>query len=193
VGAATLILLNLLKGIGIDVPARFAELKARIEQRVEHAADQAKHVVRDAVVTVALAAGAAVTAVAAIAVGLVALARWVADYYGPFTALGLVGGILLLATVTLAAVAVGRQRLSRRTRGAFARPEVGSVAGSEAARWHAQSGSDAANSGINVAVAATEAKSFASELESMARRNPMAVIAGAIVIGVMIGLFSRRS
>ena len=30
-------------------------------------------------------------------------------------------------------------------------------------------------------------------LEGMARRNPMGVIAGAVVIGVLIGVFGRRS
>jgi hypothetical protein len=34
---------------------------------------------------------------------------------------------------------------------------------------------------------------LAGELEGMARRNPMGVIAGAVVIGVLIGVFGRRS
>jgi hypothetical protein len=85
------LLLNLLKAFGLDIPARVAELKARIEQRVEDAADQAVHVVQDIAVTVALVCCAAITALAAIAVGLVALARWVADLYGPFAGLAAVG------------------------------------------------------------------------------------------------------
>ena len=104
------LLLNLLKAFGLDIPARVAELKARIEQRVEDAADQAVHVVQDIAVTVALVCCAAITALAAIAVGLVALARWVADLYGPFAGLAAVGGILLLVTVILAVVAVRRPR-----------------------------------------------------------------------------------
>jgi len=35
------------------------------------------------------------------------------------------------------------------------------------------------------------AKTFASELEGMARRNPLGTIAGALVVGVVIGLMSR--
>ena len=108
------LLLNLLKVFGLDIPARVAELKARIEQRVEDAADQAVHVVQDIAVTVALVCCAAITALAAIAVGLVALARWVADLYGPFAGLAAVGGLLLLVTVILAVVAVRRPRSARR-------------------------------------------------------------------------------
>jgi ElaB/YqjD/DUF883 family membrane-anchored ribosome-binding protein len=110
------LLLNLLKGFGLDIPARVAELKARIEQRVEDAADQAVHVVQDIAVTVALVCCAAITAFAAIAVGLVALARWVADLYGPFAGLAAVGGLLLLVTVILAVVAVRRPRSARRVK-----------------------------------------------------------------------------
>lgn len=110
------LLLNLLKAFGLDIPARVAELKARIEQRVEDAADQAVHVVQDIAVTVALVCCAAITALAAIAVGLVALARWVADLYGPFAGLAAVGGLLLLVTVILAVVAVRRPRSARRVK-----------------------------------------------------------------------------
>jgi len=40
--------------------------------------------------------------------------------------------------------------------------------------------------------ASDQAKSFASELENMARRNPLGAIAGAVAIGVLIGLLGRR-
>ena len=110
------LLLNLLKAFGLDIPARVAELEARIEQRVEDAADQAVHVVQDIAVTVALVCCAAITALAAIAVGLVALTRWVADLYGPFAGLAAVGGLLLLVTVILAVVAVRRPRSARRVK-----------------------------------------------------------------------------
>ena len=111
-----MLFLNLLKAFGLDIPARVAELKARIEQRVEDTADQAVHVVQDIAVTVALVCCAAITALAAIAVGLVALARWVADLYGPFAGLAAVGGLLLLVTVILAVVAVRRPRSARRVK-----------------------------------------------------------------------------
>ncbi len=110
------LLFNLLKAFGLDIPARIAELKARIEHRVEDAAEQALHVVRDIVVTVALIGCAAITALAAIAVGLVALARWISDLYGPFAGLAAVGGLLLLVTVILVVVAVARPRSARRVK-----------------------------------------------------------------------------
>jgi len=54
--------------------------------------------------------------------------------------------------------------------------------------------SDLAGKGAGMAsAAADQAKSFASELENMARRNPIGAIAGAVVIGVLIGLMGRRS
>jgi ElaB/YqjD/DUF883 family membrane-anchored ribosome-binding protein len=36
------------------------------------------------------------------------------------------------------------------------------------------------------------AKTFASELEGMARRNPLGTIAGALVVGVVLGMMTRR-
>ena len=48
--------------------------------------------------------------------------------------------------------------------------------------------SDLAGRGTEMAsTAADQAKTFASELENMARRNPIGALAGAVVIGVMIG------
>jgi ElaB/YqjD/DUF883 family membrane-anchored ribosome-binding protein len=38
-----------------------------------------------------------------------------------------------------------------------------------------------------------QAKTFASELETMARRNPLGTLAGAVAIGVLIGIMGRRS
>jgi len=60
--------------------------------------------------------------------------------------------------------------------------QVGGVAG------------DLADKGVEMAsTAADRAKSFGSELENMARRNPIGALAGAVVIGVLIGLMGRRS
>jgi hypothetical protein len=172
---------------------------------VGDAADQAKHVVQDAVVSAALVSCAAVAAVAAIAIGLVALARWVADYYGPFTALGVVGGILVLATVILVAVAVGRQRLSRRAGSGAKVPQ--SVVGRSATDIGAASSVDAAQAEMTASPAAAVAHrgsrfsaSDFGKLIGMARRNPIAVIAGAIsrpnrccISAGMRGLGMKRS
>jgi len=53
---------------------------------------------------------------------------------------------------------------------------------------------DLADRGSAMAATATEqAKTFASELESMARRNPIGAIAGAVLVGILIGVLGRRS
>ena len=41
------------------------------------------------------------------------------------------------------------------------------------------------------ASAKQHAKTFASELEAMARRNPLGTIAGTLMVGVIIGMMSR--
>jgi ElaB/YqjD/DUF883 family membrane-anchored ribosome-binding protein len=49
-----------------------------------------------------------------------------------------------------------------------------------------------AESGANVASAAKEqAKTFASELENMGRRNPLGAMAAALMVGVLTGLIGR--
>jgi ElaB/YqjD/DUF883 family membrane-anchored ribosome-binding protein len=53
---------------------------------------------------------------------------------------------------------------------------------------------DIAERGANAASVATDqAKTFASELENIARRNPLGAIAGAVLVGVLIGTMGRRS
>jgi ElaB/YqjD/DUF883 family membrane-anchored ribosome-binding protein len=52
--------------------------------------------------------------------------------------------------------------------------------------------SDVANKASDIASAASEqAKTFASELERMGRANPLGTIAGAVLVGVVIGLLAR--
>jgi ElaB/YqjD/DUF883 family membrane-anchored ribosome-binding protein len=54
--------------------------------------------------------------------------------------------------------------------------------------------SDLADRGSQYASSASDqAKTFATELESMARRNPLGALAGAVAIGVLIGVMGRRS
>ena len=55
----------------------------------------------------------------------------------------------------------------------------------DAASGVADTGSDLATS------AKQQAKTFASELEAMARRNPLGTIAGTLVVGVIIGMMTR--
>jgi ElaB/YqjD/DUF883 family membrane-anchored ribosome-binding protein len=54
--------------------------------------------------------------------------------------------------------------------------------------------SDIADRGSQlVSSAGDQAKTFASELETMARRNPLGTLAGAVAVGVLIGIMGRRS
>jgi ElaB/YqjD/DUF883 family membrane-anchored ribosome-binding protein len=54
--------------------------------------------------------------------------------------------------------------------------------------------SDFAEKGVEMAATASkQAKTFASEIESLARLNPIGAMAGAVAIGVLIGLVGRRS
>jgi len=52
--------------------------------------------------------------------------------------------------------------------------------------------SGAADKGADLAAVAKEqVKTFASELEAMARRNPLGTIAGTLVVGIVLGMMSR--
>ena len=51
--------------------------------------------------------------------------------------------------------------------------------------------SDAGAAANDMAEIAThQIKTFASEIEGMARRNPLGTIAGAVIVGVLIGLIA---
>jgi ElaB/YqjD/DUF883 family membrane-anchored ribosome-binding protein len=54
--------------------------------------------------------------------------------------------------------------------------------------------SDLADRGSQYASPATDqAKTLVAEVESVARRNPLGALAGALVIGVLIGVMGRRN
>jgi ElaB/YqjD/DUF883 family membrane-anchored ribosome-binding protein len=53
---------------------------------------------------------------------------------------------------------------------------------------------DLAEKGANVASVATDqAKTLVTELENIARRNPLGALAGAVAVGALIGMMGRRS
>jgi ElaB/YqjD/DUF883 family membrane-anchored ribosome-binding protein len=53
---------------------------------------------------------------------------------------------------------------------------------------------DLAEKSSNAASAATnQVKSLGAELQGMAHRNPLGTLAGAVLVGVLIGMFGRRS
>jgi ElaB/YqjD/DUF883 family membrane-anchored ribosome-binding protein len=87
----------------------------------------------------------------------------------------------LQATLATFVSSVGKQTgLAATDVGSTVADQVGAVAG------------DVAQSGADLAASATaQAKTFASELESMARKNPLGTLAGTLLVGVMIGMMSR--
>jgi ElaB/YqjD/DUF883 family membrane-anchored ribosome-binding protein len=76
-----------------------------------------------------------------------------------------------------------------------------SQAGGEAAKSAREIGgrvstatNDLTETGAKVASLATsQAKTLVTELEEIARRNPLGALAGAIAVGVLIGMMGRRS
>ena len=98
-------LFKILKLFGLDVPAKVAEAKSVIEQRVEEVADYAKLVTQTAAVIAALSAVAAILAAMAVGVGLFALYRVIAETYGVNVGLGVVAGVLIAAALVLFLIA----------------------------------------------------------------------------------------
>jgi ElaB/YqjD/DUF883 family membrane-anchored ribosome-binding protein len=47
--------------------------------------------------------------------------------------------------------------------------------------------------GAMASTATGQARTLSSELENMARRNPIGVMAGAVMVGILIGMLGRRS
>ena len=83
-----------------------ADLDRQIGWAKEEARRQSRHVV---LVGIVLSMGVLAT-IGAAAIGLIALYMWLTPQYGPFIALGLVGGGLLVLALILLLVAVIRRR-----------------------------------------------------------------------------------
>ena len=98
-------LFKMLKLFGFDIPAKVAESKSVIEQRVEEVADYAKQVTQTAALIAALSAVAAILAAMAVGVGLFALYRVIAESYGVNTGLGVVAAVLIAAALALFLIA----------------------------------------------------------------------------------------
>jgi len=109
-------LFKLLKMFGLDVPAKVAAAKSVIEQRAEEVAEYAKRATQAAAAIAALSAAAGVLAAMAAGVGLYALYRVVADSYGVYAGLGVVGGVLVATAVISVLIAweKGQSLSSRR-------------------------------------------------------------------------------
>jgi hypothetical protein len=99
-------LFNILKLFGLDVPARIAEVRTEIEQRVELAKDHVKQAAQTAGLLAAMFVLAGLAALSALGVGLIAFYHWVSLNYGQFYGFAAVGGVLILLAVILFASAV---------------------------------------------------------------------------------------
>jgi Putative Actinobacterial Holin-X, holin superfamily III len=99
-------LFNILKLFGLDVPARIAEVRTELEQRVELAKDHVKDAAQKVGLLAALFGFAGLAALSALGVGLIALYHWVSLNYGQFYGFAAVGGVLILFAVILFASAI---------------------------------------------------------------------------------------
>jgi uncharacterized membrane protein len=96
-------LFRILKLFGIDIPARMAEVRIDLEERLDVAKDSVQQAAQTAAVVAALLFFAGLAALAVFGICLIALYSWVSSNYGQFYGLAAVGGILLLiATITFA-------------------------------------------------------------------------------------------
>jgi hypothetical protein len=94
-------LFKILKLFGLDVPAKIAAARMEFEHRAEDAADYAKQATLNAALVAAFSAMAAFLFIVAAGVGLFALYRVIAEYYGVYAGLGAAAGLLLTATSLL--------------------------------------------------------------------------------------------
>jgi hypothetical protein len=106
-------LFKILNLFGLDVPAKIAAARAEFDHRVEDAAAYAKQVTLTAGLVAAFSAVAAFLFVVAVGVGLFALYRVIAEYYGVYAGLGAVAGLLIAAaSVLFLAARIRAQSLS---------------------------------------------------------------------------------
>jgi hypothetical protein len=106
-------LFKILNLFGLDVPAKIAAARAEFDHRVEDAAAYAKQPTLTAGLVAAFSAVAAFLFVVAAGVGLFALYRVIAEYYGVYAGLGAVAGLLIAAaSVLLLAARTRAQSLS---------------------------------------------------------------------------------
>jgi hypothetical protein len=103
-------LFKILNLFGLDVPAKIAAARAEFDHRVEDAAAYAKQVTLTAGLVAAFSTVAAFLFVVAAGVGLFAIYRVIAEYYGVYAGLGTVAGLLIAAASVFSPRAPERNR-----------------------------------------------------------------------------------
>jgi ABC-type multidrug transport system fused ATPase/permease subunit len=103
-------LFRTLKLFGIDIPARMAEVRIDLEERIDLAKDSVQQAAQTAGVLAMLFFLASLAALAAFAVGLIALYSSVSSNYGQFYGLAAIGGVLLLIAIITFAIAISKAK-----------------------------------------------------------------------------------
>jgi uncharacterized membrane protein len=103
-------LFRILKLLGIDIPARMAEVRVDLEERFDVAKDSVEQAAQTAAILAMLFSLAALAALSAFGVGLFALYNWVSSSYGQFYGFAATGAILLFIAIVMFAIAISRAK-----------------------------------------------------------------------------------
>ena len=153
-------------------------IRADIDQQIGWAKGEIRRQTRYTVLIGMLAVAATLAVVGAIIVGLIALYFWLAPQVSPFTALGGIGGgLLLLALVLLLPVYV------------WGRPRVASRPPLQIAHPAALFGSLRQGNYDKVIVGSDQTLKLAT---STVRRGSRSALLGTLVLAVMLGLIAGR-
>jgi hypothetical protein len=88
----------------------FGAVRADIDRQIDWAKEEVKRQTHHAALVGIFLGVAALAVLGAIVVGLVALYMWLTPQYGPFVALGMIGGGLLVLAVIMLVLALVRRR-----------------------------------------------------------------------------------
>ena len=153
-------------------------VRADIDRQIGWAKGEARRQTRHTAVVSALAIAAALAALGAIIVGLIALYFWLSMQLGPFAALGIIGGGLLVLALILFALAFAskRPRLALRPRLQIAQPAalIGTLRRDNADRVAA---------GTEGAV---------TLLVDTVRHSPPTTLLGVLLIAAVVGMVTAR-
>jgi hypothetical protein len=103
-------LIKFLRLLGIDLPARMAEVRVEVEERFDLAKDSLEQAATKTAFLALLFFLAGLAALSAFATGLMALYSWVASNYGEIYGFSAVGGVLLFISTGLFAIAISRTK-----------------------------------------------------------------------------------
>ena len=160
----------------------FGAIRADVDRQINWAKEEAKRQTRHAALVGISLMVAALAILGAIVVGLVALHLWLTPQYGPFVALGMIGGGLLLLAVIMLLLALGRRRPRPAARPPLqmAQPAALFEGLREDAYVKAMAGSE-------------QALKFATEnLREGSRSTLFGTLALAAIVGLILGRTSKR-